>query len=138
MTVAVEPAVEGSQHAGSESRTYAVALDQVVRYYGERAALRKVTLRLEQGHTLAVFGPNGAGKTTLLRMLATLLVPHEGEVRVLGHLLPRDAHHVGAVEREQPALDRRTGGPAPPPPPQALRPGPPEAAPPARYTAPRA
>jgi heme exporter protein A len=94
MTVAVEPAVEGSQHARAESRTYAVALDQVVRYYGERAALRKVTLRLEQGHTLAVFGPNGAGKTTLLRMLATLLVPHEGEVRVLGHLLPREAHHV--------------------------------------------
>ena len=41
-----------------------------------------------------MFGPNGAGKTTLLRMLATLLVPHEGELRVLGHRLPRDAHQV--------------------------------------------
>jgi heme exporter protein A len=92
--VAVEPAVQGSERDGAESTTHAVALDQVVRYYGERAALRKVTLRLAQGHTLAVFGPNGAGKTTLLRMLATLLVPHEGEVRVLGHLLPRDAHRV--------------------------------------------
>jgi heme exporter protein A len=92
--VAVEPAVQGSERDGAESTTHAVALDQVVRYYGERAALRKVTLRLAQGHTLAVFGPNGAGKTTLLRMLATLLVPHEGEVRVLGNLLPRDAHRV--------------------------------------------
>jgi heme exporter protein A len=92
--VAVEPAVQSSERDGAESTTHAVALDQVVRYYGERAALRKVTLRLAQGHTLAVFGPNGAGKTTLLRMLATLLVPHEGEVRVLGNLLPRDAHRV--------------------------------------------
>jgi heme exporter protein A len=94
MTVAVEPAIQGSQRAGAESTTYALALDQVVRHYGERVALRQVTLRLEQGRTLAVFGPNGAGKTTLLRMLATLLVPHEGELRVLGHALPRDAHRV--------------------------------------------
>jgi heme exporter protein A len=35
-----------------------------------------------------VFGANGAGKTTLLRILATLLRPHRGEARVLGHALP--------------------------------------------------
>ena len=37
------------------------------------------------GATLAVFGANGAGKTTLLRILATLLRPHAGDARVLGH-----------------------------------------------------
>jgi heme exporter protein A len=94
MTVAVEPAVEGSRHTRSDSSTHAIALENVVRHYGERAALKQVTLRLEQGRTLAVFGPNGAGKTTLLRMLATLLVPHEGELHVLGHALPREAHRV--------------------------------------------
>ena len=35
-----------------------------------------------------VFGPNGAGKSTLLRVLATLLRPHAGTARVLGHALP--------------------------------------------------
>ena len=64
------------------------------RRYGERAALRDVSLDLQAGHTLVVFGPNGAGKTTLLRILATLLRPHAGEVRVLGHPLPEDGYAV--------------------------------------------
>jgi heme exporter protein A len=38
-----------------------------------------------------VFGPNGAGKTTLLRVLATLLRPHAGAVRVLGASIPDEA-----------------------------------------------
>ncbi len=37
-----------------------------------------------------MFGPNGAGKSTLLRVLATLLRPHAGVVRVLGSSLPDD------------------------------------------------
>jgi heme exporter protein A len=72
----------------------AILLHEVVRRYGEREALRSVSTRVQTGETLAVFGPNGAGKTTLLRMLATLLIPHRGTVRVLGHELPRDAHLV--------------------------------------------
>jgi len=69
---------------------HAVVLRGAGRRYGERAALRDVSLELETGRTLVVFGPNGAGKTTLLRMLATLLRPHAGEVRVLGRELPAD------------------------------------------------
>jgi heme exporter protein A len=68
----------------------AVVLRGAGRRYGERAALRDVSLELEAGRTLVVFGPNGAGKTTLLRMLATLLRPNAGEVRVLGGALPDD------------------------------------------------
>ncbi len=72
----------------------AVSLRGAGRRYGERAALRDVSLDLEAGRTLVVFGPNGAGKTTLLRMLATLLRPHAGEVRVLGSALPDDGYAV--------------------------------------------
>lgn len=68
----------------------AVELADVGRAYGERVALRGVTLALPRGRTLAVLGPNGAGKTTLLRILATLLRPHAGRARVLGSELPRD------------------------------------------------
>jgi heme exporter protein A len=68
-----------------------IELKGLVRRYGEREALSDLTLSLPEGGTLVVFGPNGAGKTTLLRVLATLLRPHAGAVRVLGCELPRDA-----------------------------------------------
>jgi heme exporter protein A len=67
-----------------------VALAGLVRHYGERTALAGVTAEVPAGATLAVFGSNGAGKTTLLRILATLLRPHGGTVRVLGRELPRE------------------------------------------------
>jgi heme exporter protein A len=69
----------------------AIELRDVGRAYGERVALAGVSLTLAAGQTLAVFGANGAGKTTLLRILATLLRPHTGSVRVLGVALPREA-----------------------------------------------
>ena len=67
----------------------AIELRGLVRRFGERIVLRDVSLGLPVGSTLAVLGRNGAGKSTLLRILATLLRPHAGEVRVLGEALPR-------------------------------------------------
>ena len=67
----------------------AIELRGVSRRYGERWALRDVSVTVPAGSTLVVFGPNGAGKSTLLRLLATLLRPHGGEVSVLGEQLPR-------------------------------------------------
>lgn len=61
------------------------------RDYGEQPALDGVGFELNRGETLVVLGPNGAGKTTLLRILATLLRPSSGEVRVLGAHLPGEA-----------------------------------------------
>jgi heme exporter protein A len=72
----------------------AVHVEGLSRRYGEREALDGVSLSLLAGQTLVVFGPNGAGKTTLLRVLATLLRPHAGDVRVLGSRLPQQAWEV--------------------------------------------
>jgi len=69
----------------------ALQLEGLARHYGEREALADVSLSLGEGQTLVVFGANGAGKTTLLRVLATLLRPHRGSVRVLGRSLPEEA-----------------------------------------------
>jgi heme exporter protein A len=67
----------------------AVELAGLTRRFGERTVLRDLSLSLPAGATLAVLGRNGAGKTTLLRILATLLRPHAGSVRVFGQELPR-------------------------------------------------
>jgi heme exporter protein A len=69
----------------------ALQVEGLARHYGEREALADVSVSLQAGQTLVVFGPNGAGKTTLLRVLATLLRPHAGSVRVLGSRLPEEA-----------------------------------------------
>jgi heme exporter protein A len=68
----------------------AIELERLERHYGERLALGGVSVRVEEGQTLAVLGANGAGKTTLLRVLAALLRPHGGDVCVLGAELPRE------------------------------------------------
>jgi heme exporter protein A len=68
----------------------ALECNGLVRRYGEREALAGIDLTLAEGQTLVVFGPNGAGKTTLLRVLATLLRPHAGSVRVLGSAIPEE------------------------------------------------
>jgi heme ABC exporter ATP-binding subunit CcmA len=63
----------------------------VSRTFGRRRAVDGVDLSLDPGDCLALFGPNGAGKTTLLRVIAGLLKPTSGTVRVGGRELRSDA-----------------------------------------------
>ena len=69
----------------------AIEIAGLERRFGDRVALADVSVELHEGQTLVLLGANGAGKTTLLRVLATLLRPHGGQVRVLGAELPREA-----------------------------------------------
>jgi heme ABC exporter ATP-binding subunit CcmA len=57
------------------------------RSFGPVRILRGLDLSLARGEALAVIGPNGAGKTTLLRLLAGLMRPTAGEIRLLGQPL---------------------------------------------------
>ena len=59
-------------------------LESVSKLYGTFVALRKVSLSFEQGRCYVLLGENGAGKSTLLRMIAGLLRPTYGSVRVFG------------------------------------------------------
>jgi ABC-type multidrug transport system ATPase subunit len=57
----------------------------VRRTFGDVVAVDHVDLDVPAGTVTALVGPNGSGKTTLLLVLATLLVPDAGHVRVAGH-----------------------------------------------------
>jgi heme ABC exporter ATP-binding subunit CcmA len=68
-----------------------VQLESVSKLYGNFVALRKITLTFEPGRCYVLLGENGAGKSTLLRVIAGLLKPTHGSVRVFD-ADPSDVH----------------------------------------------
>lgn len=68
------------------------------RRHREVQAVRDLTFTIQQGERVGFLGPNGAGKTTTLKMLAGLLHPTAGDVRVLGaRPQDRDAAFLGRI-----------------------------------------
>jgi ABC-2 type transport system ATP-binding protein len=61
-----------------------VATADLTRRFGRTVAVAGVTLDAGPG-VFGLLGPNGAGKTSLLRMLATVIPPSSGRIRLLGH-----------------------------------------------------
>ena len=57
-------------------------------------AVDEVSFEVHPGEIFGVLGPNGSGKSTLIRLVATLLLPDEGEVRVFGFDVVRQPMHV--------------------------------------------
>ncbi len=75
----------------------AVALDSVDKTFGGGvAALRNVSLSVEDGTFLALLGPSGCGKTTVLRLVDGLIQPDAGTVQVFG-APPRPGPDIGMV-----------------------------------------
>ena len=70
----------------------AVTLTRISRLFGSFAALRDVSFGVPPGATILLLGENGAGKSTLLRIIAGLLAPTYGHVRVFGED-PIDVRH---------------------------------------------
>jgi ABC-2 type transport system ATP-binding protein len=61
-------------------------VDKAYRFF----QLRGVSIRLAAGQIMGLVGPNGAGKSTTIRILMSLVEQDRGEVRVLGHPMPRE------------------------------------------------
>jgi ABC-type multidrug transport system ATPase subunit len=61
-----------------------IELIDITQHYGVRPVLRGITVRIERGEVVVILGPNGMGKTTLLGVMAGVLSPQKGEVRIDG------------------------------------------------------
>ncbi len=68
-----------------------IEADGLVKRFGKVHALRGLTLTLPADRPVAILGPNGAGKTTFIRMVATLIAPDSGTLRIDGHDVVREA-----------------------------------------------
>lgn len=69
----------------------ALTAQHLTRHFGDRVAVADVSFELEAGQIFALLGPNGAGKTTTLRMLAGLIGPTSGSVKIGGEAMTPDA-----------------------------------------------
>ena len=67
----------------------AIVVTDVVKRYGDFAAVDGVNLRVPQGSIYGLLGPNGAGKTTAIRMMMQIILPDEGSIEVLGQPVER-------------------------------------------------
>lgn len=76
------PPLSGSSVPGPS--TGAIVVERVSRSFGEVHAVRDASLVALPGTVTALIGPNGSGKTTLLLMLASLLRPDAGSIRIAG------------------------------------------------------
>jgi ABC-2 type transport system ATP-binding protein len=81
---------EARTEASSDPEELAISVRGLRKTFGDVTALDGVDLDVAPGTVLGLLGPNGAGKTTAVRVMATLLTPDSGEVRVAGIDVVRD------------------------------------------------
>jgi ABC-2 type transport system ATP-binding protein len=86
-----------------------VVVDQLVKRYGRRLAVRDVSFTIEEGEIVGLLGPNGSGKSTILRILGGYLPPTAGTVRIAGIDIAAEPlaarGHIGYVAEDAPLYD---------------------------------
>ena len=75
---------------------HVIVAKDLTRRFGEFTAVDHISFTMDAGEVVGYLGPNGYGKTTTIRMLLGLLIPTEGEARVLGYDVVRQAEQVRA------------------------------------------
>ncbi|GAC1355820.1 MAG: ABC transporter ATP-binding protein [Ktedonobacteraceae bacterium] len=75
-----------------KTSTPVIEIDQLSKAYGNIQAVKRISLRVEQGEIFGFLGPNGAGKTTTIRCMLDVIRPTSGTIRVLGLDAQHDRH----------------------------------------------
>jgi ABC-2 type transport system ATP-binding protein len=80
--------------AAQNGPTAAIAVEHIVKRYGDFEAVKDVNFSVAEGEIFGLLGPNGAGKSTLIRMMTTLVPITSGKAIVAGHDVAKEADAV--------------------------------------------
>jgi len=101
VSAAITPIKRDSRAALSQAARNVIEISGVSKTYktrdGEVPSLRPIDFNVRDGEFVVVVGPSGCGKTTLLKMLAGLLPPSTGEIRIDGKAITKPHSGVGIV-----------------------------------------
>ena len=73
---------------------YAIEINNLTKKFKEKTAVNDMNLKIEKGELFALLGTNGAGKTTTIKMLSTLILPTEGNIRIDGLDIIKDRQEI--------------------------------------------
>jgi len=75
----------------------AIETKNLTKRYKEKTAVNGIELKINQGELFALLGTNGAGKTTTIKMLSTLVLPTDGEIRINGLDIVKDRQKIKEI-----------------------------------------
>lgn len=89
-----------------------IQVQDLTKYYGDYAAIEKVSFSVEKGEILGFLGPNAAGKTTTMRILTGFLPPTSGKATVAGYDVVTQSvearKHIGYLPENVPLYEDMT------------------------------
>ena len=71
-----------------------IIIENLVKNFGSRIAVNKLSFQVAEGEIFGLLGPNGAGKTTTIKMLSMLLRPTAGEIAIGGFNLKHNEQEI--------------------------------------------
>ena len=84
----------------NNQRKPVLEVENIAKFFGGVEALKNGSLKLFAGEVLAIVGANGAGKSTLIKIIAGVLNPDQGFVRIRGKKVENDNHNVAFMRHK--------------------------------------
>lgn len=76
---------------------FAIETKNLTKKYKEKVAVNGINLEVNRGELFALLGTNGAGKTTTIKMLSTLILPTDGEIKINGMDIVKDGQKIKEI-----------------------------------------
>jgi len=70
---------------------------KLTKKYNDKVVVKDMNLKIEEGELFALLGTNGAGKTTTIKMLSTLILPTDGEIKISGLDIIKDRQKIKEI-----------------------------------------